>query len=171
MNERRIRAQFLRVGTQLLTPDGWQTITGMLIFQEDDQSADQVTIHTPERTIDNSDGWPFRFGELVTTRGEVPAETDCPPWCTEHYRGGERLQQKNCSSFPDSVLAVEACTGTPRELGFWAERRLDRETGETEQFGIIEMRSTLEDLELTPEQLRELARKLGDLADMVEQAG
>ena len=65
MIERRIRAQFLRVGTQLLTPDGWQNITGMLVFQEDDQSADQITVHTPERTIDNSDGWPFRFGEMV----------------------------------------------------------------------------------------------------------
>lgn len=166
-SERQIRAQFLRVGTQLLTPDGWQTITGMLAFQEDDQSADQVTIHTPERTIDNSDGWPFRFGEMVTTRGKVPAETGCPAWCIEHYSGGPHLAQRLHASAPGSVPVVEACTGEAREIGLWVERRVDEETGEVETFGILELK-TLEDVELPAERLRELARKLGELADMVE---
>jgi hypothetical protein len=168
MKERQIRSQFLRVGTQLLTPDGWQTITGMLAFQEDDQSADQVTIHTAEKTIDNSNGWGFRFGEMVTTRGKVQAENDCPTWCCEHYKAGDRLEKGNHASFPESVPVVEACTGTLREIGLWAERRTDEETGEVETFGMIELR-TLEDVELPPERLRELARKLGELADLIEQ--
>lgn len=167
MSERQIRAQFLRVGTQLLTPDGWQTITGMLAFQEDDQSADQVTIHTPERTIDNSDGWSFRFGEMVTTRGKVQAENDCPSWCCEHYKAGDRLTKGNHASFPESVPAVECCTGEVREIGLWAERRTDEETGEVETLGVLELK-TLEDVELPPERLRELARKLTELAEMVE---
>lgn len=168
MNSRQIRAQFLQVGTQLHTPDGWQTIRGLLVHAEDEQSLDQVTVYTAERNMDTSNGWEFRFGALVTVRGEVPAEDDCPFWCTEHYRGGERMEQKNCSSSPMSVDAVEAFTGKEIELGFWAERRIDRETGEIESFGILEMRSTLEDLELTPERLHELARKLTELAEMVE---
>lgn len=167
--ERQIRAQFLQVGTQLLTGDGWQRIHGVLICAEDQKSLDQVTVYTPQRTLDETSGWTFRFNDLVLTRGDVPGEDDCPSWCVEHYRGGDRLQEKNCSSFPDSVTVVEACTGIERELGLWGEQRVNRETGTVERVGIIEMRSTLEDVELSAGGLRNLARKLRELADMVEE--
>jgi hypothetical protein len=169
MSERQLRAQFIQVGTHLLTPDGWQQVRGVLVHAEDEKSLDQVTVYTPQRDMDTSTGWEFRFDHLLRVRDDAPAEADCPRWCVEHYRGGSRLEQSNCASFPDSVPVVEACTGVGRELGLWAERRVDRETGEVEAFGIIEMRSTLEDVELPPERLRELARKLTELADLVEQ--
>lgn len=167
-SERQIRAQFVQVGTHLLTPDGWQQIRGVLAFQEDDKSLDQVTVYTDEKTLDDSNGWEYRFNDLVRTRGEVPAESGCPVWCVEHYRGGERLEQTNHASFPESVNVVEVCTGEPHEMGLWLERRDDRETGETEVVGLLEIARIQEDVELPPEGLRLLARKLTELADLAE---
>ncbi|GIF11635.1 DUF6907 domain-containing protein [Actinoplanes teichomyceticus] len=157
------RAQFLRVGTQVMTEDGWQTIRGLVIFAD----ADQVTVFTPQRDDEWTGGWRFRFNEMVRYRDAAPAD-GCPAWCTEHYDGGERRQQRCHSSFPQSVPVADVYAGTRRELGVWLERRDDRETGVAETVGILEVRRLAEDVELTPDAMRQLAELLQQLADQAD---
>lgn len=108
-----IEAQFIRIGKQILTEDGWQTTLGLFIFEE----SDQVNVFTDERDDIESEGWPFHFGDKVRTRLEPTADHEyqrkvwerkrrirgraerraqqrlameaagCPPWCVEHYDG------------------------------------------------------------------------------------
>jgi hypothetical protein len=180
-----VQAQFLRVGKQLLTPDGWQTIYGLLVFED----SDQVAVFTPEREDQRTDGWPFHFGDLVQTRNQPTEEmllqqrrnkrlerrrlkrlamaaANCPAWCIEHYDAGVPVQ-RNHAGPPESVAAVNAWTGEPIEVGFWLERRDDRDAGTTETVGILELK-TLDDVELTPANLRVFASKLNSLADRAE---
>ena len=158
-----IRAQFLRVGWQVLTEDGWQTINGLVIFAD----ADQVTVHTSQRDDVWTSGWRFTFNQIVETRSGGPA-TGCPEWCVEHYDGGERMQQRNHASFPQSVNVANTYTGEPVEMGIWLERRDCGETGSSETVGILEVGKIVEDIELTPDQMRRLAAKLRNLADRAE---
>lgn len=184
---RQIPAETLRVGRQLLTDDGWQTIKGLLIFDD----ADQVSVFTEERDDLLTDGWPFRFGDMVQTRLVPTAEqvyqrrrqerlerrrqrrlamdaARCPDWCVEHYDGGEPLRGRNHSSEPLSVDTADVWTGAKVELGLWMERRDDRDAGTTETVGVLEVRPISDDVELTPAAMRELARKLSSFADRAE---
>jgi uncharacterized protein DUF6907 len=180
-------AQSVAVGRQLLTPDGWQTINGLLIFAD----ADQVSVFTDERDDLMTDGWRFTFGEPVQTR-TVPTEQQehqarriarreahrlrrlamaaakCPDWCVEHYDGGDNGGQRNHSSEPLTVDAANVWTGDRIELGLWMERRDDRDTGEVETFGVLEVKPIQDNIELTAPAMRELARRLNSFADRVE---
>ncbi|GIF06356.1 DUF6907 domain-containing protein [Actinoplanes siamensis] len=158
-----IQAQFLRVDTQVKTEDGWQTIRGLVVFAD----ADQVTVFTDQCDDEKTNGWRYRFNQLVQWRAAAVVAR-CPEWCTEHYDGGERMQERNHSSFPQSVIVVGACTGEPRELGFWLERRDYRETGGSETVGVLEVGRIAEDVELTPDQMRLLAKRLRRLADQTD---
>jgi hypothetical protein len=184
---REVQAQALRLGKQLLTPDGWQTIRGLLVFAD----ADQVTVFTDEQDDLWTDGWRFHLADPVQARLQPTAEQEyqqkrkerqerrrlrrlamaaagCPPWCVEHYDGTTEGQEKrNHSSEPESVIAANAWSGDPVELGFWLERRDDHdnsEAGTTATFGILEAK-TLDDIELTPDVMRQLAGRLMSLAD------
>jgi hypothetical protein len=190
-DERRIRARLLRLGDQLFTRDGWQTIRGLLIFED----PDQVTVYTDQRDDDRTSGWSFALADHVISRpapegagldrpdrADVPAVGDialsrpvtgdrdmsCPDWCIEHYAGGDRQQQTNHAGFPHSARVADVWTGEPLELGLWLERRDDRETGETETFGVLEVKRLASDVELTIEDMRYLAAKLLRLADSAE---
>jgi hypothetical protein len=50
-----VDAAHLRLGDEVLTPDGWQTITGIMIFKD----SGQVSAFTDERDPEHSDGWQF----------------------------------------------------------------------------------------------------------------
>jgi hypothetical protein len=76
----RIPAQFIRIGKQILTEDGWQTTRGLVVFAD----PDQVSVFTDERNDIESDGWQFHFDEPVLTRLE-PTE--------EHERARKFRQQ------------------------------------------------------------------------------
>lgn len=178
-----IRAESLRVGRQLLTEDGWQTIRGTVIFED----SDQVHIYTDERDDVESDGWRFHFGDRVQTRLEPTAEREykakrhdrlerrrlqrlaqaaagCPDWCVEHYDGGEdHGRQRNHSGPAMSVIGADVHTGAPKEFGFWLERRDSRDTGGTETVVVLEARPHAEDIELTPSAVLQLAARLSSL--------
>ncbi|HEX8346254.1 MAG TPA: hypothetical protein VF657_16170 [Actinoplanes sp.] len=182
---RQVLAPALRVGRQLLTDDGWQTIKGLVVFED----ANQVTVFTDEKDDLWTDGWPHKLDDQVLTRLQPTAEQEyqqrrrermerrrlrrlakaaasCPGWCIEHYDAGKPVQ-RNHAGEPHSVDAANAWTGDHVEVGFWLERRDDRDTGETETVGILECK-TLDDVELTPANMRLLARKLMSLADRAE---
>lgn len=182
-----VNAEDLKVGRQLLTEDGWQTIKGLVIFID----ADQVRVYTDEREDGDpdhtTDGWPFHFGDPVRTRLEPTAEqeyqakrrerlerrrlqrlvraaADCPNWCVEHYDGGEGDErQRNHSAGPLSVDAADVHTGAPKEFGFWLERRDTLATGDTETVVVIEVRPHADDIELTPAAVLQLAARLSSL--------
>lgn len=187
-SEHETLSQRLRIGRQLLTADGWQTIIGLMIFQE----TDQVVVWTPERPDDDTadrEGWKLRFDMPVRCRLEPTAEqlrnqkirdhaerrrlrrlamaaAACPDWCIEHYDGDAAGRPaRNHASEPLAVDAANIWTGDPVELGLWLERRDDRETGETTTIGVLEVRLLTDDVEMTPENMRLLAGKLMSLSD------
>lgn len=184
-SEHDIAAQKLRVGCQVLTDDGWQTIQGLLVFQE----PEQVTVYTDERDDLMTDGWRFELDQTVMTR-KVPtqeqayqqrlrerrerkrlrrlamAAAECPDWCIEHYDAGERQEQRNHTGDVHTVEVRNAYTdATGGELGFWLEKRYDQENGEHESVVVLEVRLFTENLELTPENARLFASKVMSLAD------
>lgn len=55
----------LHLGDELLTDDGWQTITGLMIFTD---SEPDVQVFTAERDVDNSEGWAYSLEDLVQIR-------------------------------------------------------------------------------------------------------
>ena len=75
----------------------------------------------------------------------------CPSWCREHYVAGERGEQTIHAGFPLSVHVAESYSGDHRDLGLWLERRANRETGEIETVGTIEVGIIAEDVDLTPD--------------------
>ncbi|MEU4161286.1 hypothetical protein [Actinoplanes sp. NPDC026670] len=184
---RETRAENLRVGRQLLTADGWQTIRGLVMFQEADLSGSQVTVFTDQRDDLHTDGWRFEFGDEVHTRLHPTAEQEyqrrrqeraerkrqkrlakaaaqCPEWCVEHYDGamGEG-RARNHSSAPETVTAAGADTGEAAEVSFWLERRDDRGTGSIETVGVVQLGGGREDIELTPEALLQLSARLSSM--------
>jgi hypothetical protein len=58
-----VEAHTVRIDDELLTADGWQTVTGLLVFKDS-----QVGIFTPERNDEDSDGWPFGYNDFVPVR-------------------------------------------------------------------------------------------------------
>lgn len=177
-----VPAQSLRVGKQLLTKDGWQTIKGMIVFDD----PNQVDVFTAERDDETSDGWKFQFGDPAQTRLVPTAEQEyqrkrkerlaarqqrrlvrdaagCPSWCTTHDNL-EDERPRNHSGEPVTAEAANLDTGQPLELCLWLERRDDRETGETETVGVLEF-PAFGNLEFTPAGMRDLASRLMSLAD------
>lgn len=185
---REITAENLRIGKQLLTPDGWQDIYGLVVFED----SDQVSVFTPNRPDDTTDGWRFSFGDIVRTRLVPTAEqeykrkrrerlarkqarrlamaaAECPSWCVEHYDAkDENGDQRSHAGPPESVTGEESYSGKPAELGFWLERYDDHETGEVETVGVLEVRPHPQNINLTPAALRKLAERLNSLADRAE---
>lgn len=179
-----VRSQYLRIGKQLLTEDGWQTIYGLVVFKD----ADQVSVFTDERDDEGTDGWCFTFDQVVTSRHEPTEEirllnlradlmerrrqrrmamaaANCPEWCIEHYTG---VEKDTChSSEPLSVDAADVYTGKAIELGLWMERR-DHPGDSPVTVGVLEVRTITEDIELTPANMRLLAAKLMSLADRAD---
>jgi hypothetical protein len=185
-------AHLLRVGKQLLSPDGWQTIIGLLVSQD----TNQVVVWTGERPDDDTpgaEGWQFHFGDPVHTRLVPTAEQEyqrkrrermarrqarrlamdaahCPSWCIEHYDGQDDTgaHGRNHAGDTHTVMSASVYSGEPYELGFWLERRDDKATGTAETVGVLEVRLCKEDIELTPANLRLLASRLNSLADIAE---
>ena len=56
-------AQHLRVGDDMLTPDGWQRVIGLMVFE----NSGHVAVFTPQRDGD-TDGWVFGLADTVTAR-------------------------------------------------------------------------------------------------------
>lgn len=56
-------AQHLRVGDHLLTPDGWQRVIGVMVFE----NSNHVAVFTPEQDGD-TDGWRYTLTDTVTAR-------------------------------------------------------------------------------------------------------
>lgn len=182
-----VNAENLRVGKQVLTEDGWQTIRGLVMFQGNGQ----VSVYTDERDDGHqdfeTDGWLYRFGDRVQTRLEptdeqtyqrkrrerierkrqrrlAMAAAECPEWCVEHYDGGAgRAQERNHASAPLSVIGADVDEGAPVELGFWLERRDSRDTGGTETVIVIEVSPHARDIELTPCAVHQMAARLQSL--------
>jgi hypothetical protein len=178
-----VNAENLRVGRQLLTADGWQTIRGLIMFAD----ADQVSIYTDERDDVETSGWSFGFGDRVQTRLEPTEEqlyqarrrerlerkrlrrvameaAGCPEWCVEHYDGGTGQERaRNHSAAPQAITGAHVYTGELRHLGFWLERRDNLVTGSAETVVVIETRPHNEDIEFTPEQILQLAARLSSL--------
>jgi len=184
-----VNAENLRVGKQLLTDDGWQTIRGAVVFSD----ADQVSIYTDERDDVETDGWRFHFGDRVQTK-LTPTEEEkrqerrrvrmerkrqrrlaaeaanCPPWCIEHYDGTVGPDgaigsvQRNHSSTPETVAGKDAWTDKPVEFEIWLERRDEQDTGVVETVGLLHTSILHEDVELTPEAMLRLAARLSSLA-------
>lgn len=69
-----VNAECVRIGDLILTDDGWQKVTGALMFVD----SDQVDLYTPERD-DESDGWKFVFGEQVKIRRNIYQVSG---WCS-----------------------------------------------------------------------------------------
>lgn len=66
-----IRAEEIRVGDEVDTPDGWQTAYMILV----DASAQHVSIFTPERNDSYTDGWQHTFGDpLIVRRRQATRE-------------------------------------------------------------------------------------------------
>ena len=181
-----VNAENVRCGKQLLTPDGWQTVIGLLVVQE----TDQVVVWTPERPDDDfrgTEGWRFHFGDRVQTRLPEDLEVtyqerrrarleenrrrrlsmaaaDCPAWCVEHYDCSDEQVKRNHSSDPVTVIGADATTDEPVEFEFWLERRDSRHTGGAETVGMLHTRIVKEDIELTPDAMLQLAARLSSLA-------
>jgi hypothetical protein len=70
-------AGLVRLGDDLLTGDGWQTVRGLLLFTDSDQAA----AYTDERDDETGDGWEFQLDDVVTVRrrGGVFLEFVEPP--------------------------------------------------------------------------------------------
>lgn len=184
-----IEAQYLRIGKQLLTEDGWQTIKGLSVFTD----ADQVRVFTDEREDGDADyttdGWPFHFGDLVQTRLTPTAEQEyqakrlasierkrlrrlamaaaqCPPWCVEHYEtADDEAVRRNHNSGPVTVIGADAGTDAPVEFEFWLERRDSRYTGGAETVGVLHTSTIRDDVELTPDAMLLLSARLSSLAN------
>ncbi|BCJ65077.1 DUF6907 domain-containing protein [Polymorphospora rubra] len=62
-----IRTQFVQIGDELLTPDGWQTVYMVLI----DAQSGHAAAFTPEKNDTDTDGWHFPFDERVWVRRAV----------------------------------------------------------------------------------------------------
>jgi hypothetical protein len=86
---------------------------------------------------------------------------NCPPWCVEHYQGDGGAW--NHSSYPETAVGADVCTGAPLELGYWVERRDDHDVKET--VVVLEVSKLAGDIELTPDAMRVLAARLISLAD------
>lgn len=54
----------LRLGDDLLTDDGWQTIQGLVFFAD----CGQASVFTDERDDENSDGWQLQVDDAVKAR-------------------------------------------------------------------------------------------------------
>jgi len=54
----------LRLGDDLLTDDGWQTIRGLVFFAD----CGQASVFTDERDDETSDGWPLHVDDPVRVR-------------------------------------------------------------------------------------------------------
>ena len=57
-------ASGLRLGDELLTDDGCQTVTGLMAFAD----SGKVQVFTDERDDETSDGWPLHLGDPVRVR-------------------------------------------------------------------------------------------------------
>ncbi|WP_433369052.1 DUF6907 domain-containing protein [Actinoplanes sp. CA-142083] len=178
-----VAAEDLRVGKQLLTDDGWQTIRGLVMFAD----ADQVSVYTDERDDVATSGWRFSFGDFVQTRLTPTAEEQyqqqhrermerrrrqraaraaaaCPEWCIEHYDGDDgQERQTNHNGTTLTVIGADVEDGHPVEFGFWLERRDRKHTGGTETVVVLETRPHSEDIELTPDAVHLLAAQLQSL--------
>lgn len=92
------------------------------------------------------------------------ARAACPPWCVDHYDGGEgQERQRNHSGTTVTVIGADVEDGRPVEFGFWLERRDSRATGGTETVIVLEVRPHAEDIELTLYAARHLAAQLQDV--------
>ncbi|MEU8371452.1 DUF6907 domain-containing protein [Micromonospora tulbaghiae] len=99
------------------------------------------------------------------TRPEIP-HGQCPTWCAEHYHG-EDGTANHSSSFTHAVVGESATReNMPMELHIWTELRVSRD-GERRSVGVITVdlvdmdlcqKGRMDDMELTAEQLRRLAR-------------
>nr|WP_221382768.1 hypothetical protein [Actinoplanes polyasparticus] len=186
-----VDAETLRVGKQINTTDGWQTIRGLVIFRE----CDQVSVFTDERDPDDvEEAWRFRFGDRVQTRLTPTAEeeyqqrrlarfeasrhrrlamaaAECPAWCVEHYDCADDDVKRNHTSEPVTVIGADATTDAPVEFEFWIERRDSRYTGGAETVGVLHTRIVKEDIELTPDAMLLLSARLSSLAHRAQLAG
>jgi hypothetical protein len=85
-----IAASAVRIGDLLLTPDGWQQVTGQMTFA----GPYQVSIYTEQRDLDSTDGWQYdglteavkvrrtvHGGDVALTRPERPA-LSAVGWCS-----------------------------------------------------------------------------------------
>lgn len=57
-------AGLVRLGDELLTGDGWQTVTGLMAFTD----SGLATVFTAERGPDTSDGWEHHLADVVRVR-------------------------------------------------------------------------------------------------------
>lgn len=101
--------------------------------------------------------------EQIKLSRELSASA-CPEWCVEHYQG-EGVW--NHSSYPETVIGADVCTGAPMELGYWVERRDDPDVQET--VVVLEVSKLAGDIELTPDALRVFATRLIGLANRSRQ--
>jgi hypothetical protein len=186
-----VKAEDLRVGKQVLTTDGWQTIRGLVMFAE----CDQVSVFTNELDPDDvEEAWGYHFGDWVKTRLTPTQEQEyqakrlarlearrlqnlamaaakCPSWCVEHYDCDDDLVKRNHSSGPVTVIGADATTDEPVEFEFWLERRDSRHTGGAETVGMLHTRIVKEDIELTPDTMLLLAARLSSLAHRAQLHG
>lgn len=151
---RRVHAARLLVGQELLTPDGWQHINGLIVFRD----ADQVSVFTDQRDDEHTDGWRFTLNERVKVR------TPRPTWSVESYAACDGTV--NHASFPQSVIGDATYSGKPIEVGVWVEQR-NKPDGTVERVGILEKKNP-EDVELCACRLRQLARHLLAVAEQVD---
>lgn len=185
-----INAENVHCGRLVLTDDGWQTVKGLLAFQD----ADQVTLFTDERDDLNTDGWRFKFGDKVQVRYPqseedermrlrqaqaekrrlrdlAAAAANCPAWCVEHYDcAPDEPVKRNHSSGPVTVIGADAETDKPVEFEFWIERRDSRYTGGAETVGVLHTRIHEENIELTPDAMLLLSARLSSLAHRAQLA-
>jgi hypothetical protein len=65
-----LTASALRLGDELLTDEGWQTVRGLMFFE----ASDQASVFTDERNDDDdSDGWQFHLADPVEVRRPMHA--------------------------------------------------------------------------------------------------
>lgn len=72
----------VQIGDMLLTPDGWQKVTGLLF----DAEFEQASVFTASRTMEDSDGWDLSFNDPVRVRR--PLTGSCAIQFVEPIPGG-----------------------------------------------------------------------------------
>lgn len=104
----------------------------------------------------------LNLGEVIIATGGTKWRP-CPPWCDEHYTSADGT--KNHSSKPRPLCAFDVYTGDPMPVTTWCEQRDTAD--EIRVVGVLATDGT-NDAEMASYQLRELARHLVAVAEMVE---
>lgn len=111
----------------------------------------------------------------TATLPQTPLQNGCPSWCIEHYVG-EGGTHNHAGSADRSVIGAGTNTSLLLEIGVWPELRR-AVNGRATAVGIIQIGAIdsgtgrqPEDIELTGQQLRDLAAHLLAVAAEVDTA-